>query len=106
MSEDEKTICSGSPSQVLNLKSFTLSFIVIAAIVAGYILFKDKIKLPVWILALNAIPFISMLWKFLQVKCLKYELTNERIKIFSGVFNRTIEEIELYRVKDLSLIHI
>lgn len=38
----------------------------------------------------------------MQVKCLKFELTSERLKVISGVLNRSTEEIELYRIKDTS----
>jgi uncharacterized membrane protein YdbT with pleckstrin-like domain len=99
MSEDEKVMCSGSPSQVLNLKAHSLSLLVIAIIVSFYIL----IELHYLILLITAIPVFSSLWKYLQVKCLKYELTNERIKIVSGVLNKKTEEIELYRVKDSTI---
>ena len=101
MSEDEKIICSSSPSQVLNLKAHSLSLLIIALIVTLYFLFKDKI--PALALLIIIIPAFSSFWKFLQVKCLKYELTNERIKIVSGVLNKKTEEIELYRVKDSTI---
>ncbi len=101
MSDDEEIVCKGNPSQVLNLKSYVLSIVVIIAIVVLYVLLKDKI--PAYSLALTAVPFFSALWKYLEVKCQTYELTNERIKIISGVLNKKTEEIELYRVKDSSI---
>ena len=97
---EEKTLCSSSPSQVLNLKSFFISVVFIAVVITIYILLENKYS---FILIITAIPFFSSLWKYLQVKCLKYELTNERIRIISGVLNKKTEEIELYRVKDSSI---
>jgi uncharacterized membrane protein YdbT with pleckstrin-like domain len=101
MSEDEEVLYFASPSQVLNLKAFFVSFITIAVIIAAYFSLKDKVS--GYVLAVIVIPMISSFWRYLQVKCLKYELTNERLKVVSGVFNRTTEEIELYRVKDSTI---
>jgi len=44
-----------------------------------------------------------MLWKWLVIKNTKYELTNERLITRYGVLNKTMDELELYRVKDYKL---
>lgn len=49
------------------------------------------------------IPIFIALWKYLQVRCKVYELTSERLRISEGIFSKKIEELELYRVKDLSM---
>jgi uncharacterized membrane protein HdeD (DUF308 family) len=41
-----------------------------------------------------------ILWRYLVVRNEEYELTNERLKMHSGVLNITTTEIELYRVTD------
>lgn len=46
------------------------------------------------------IPLGYAVWKYLTVKCRVFELTNERLRVTSGVINQTVDEIELYRVKD------
>lgn len=97
MSEEE-TVYMQSPSQILNLKSFVSTIIACAGIITLYVILRDK--LPWHILLLCIIPLTVSFWKFLKVKCMKYELTNERLKIISGILNRTTEEIELYRIKD------
>jgi len=43
------------------------------------------------------------LWRWLVVRCLRYRLTSERIRITTGVLNQKIDEIELYRVKDITM---
>lgn len=48
------------------------------------------------------VPLIYGIWKWLEIKCETYELTTQRFRILSGVFNREEEEMELYRVKDIS----
>ena len=99
MSEEE-TVFTQSPSQILNIKSFLSCIFACAVIVALYFVLKEK--MPWYILLACIIPVTRTLWSFLEVKCLKYELTNERLKIISGVLNRNTEEIELYRIKDSS----
>jgi uncharacterized membrane protein YdbT with pleckstrin-like domain len=37
------------------------------------------------------------------VRNLRYELTTERLRVRSGVLNKALEELELYRVRDYKL---
>ncbi|MBK1881712.1 PH domain-containing protein [Luteolibacter pohnpeiensis] len=90
---DEVSFWKTSPSQWLNLGAYLVSLIVIAGIVAGGIFF------PPAFIAL-VLPLAWIIWKYMVVKCQQFELTNERLKITSGVINQHIEEVELYRVKD------
>jgi uncharacterized membrane protein YdbT with pleckstrin-like domain len=46
------------------------------------------------------VAFFVILWKYLVVKNQVYELTNQRLKMHSGVLSKRIEELELYRVRD------
>jgi uncharacterized membrane protein YdbT with pleckstrin-like domain len=43
---------------------------------------------------------VVALWKYAAVRCQKYELTTQRLKLQAGVLSKKIDEIELYRVKD------
>ncbi len=47
------------------------------------------------------IPFA--IWKFLDTKYSKYSLTTQRLRLESGVLTKTIDEVELYRIKDTQL---
>ena len=49
------------------------------------------------------IPLAISFWKWLVVRCRRYELTTERLLLTSGVFSRDSQALELYRVKDYSL---
>lgn len=75
--------------------------ILAAAIVVGAI-FSGPL-LPFVLIGL-VIPAIWMLWKYLTVRCQRYELTTERLKIVTGVINQHIDEVELYRVKDVLMV--
>lgn len=91
----ENVILTIRPSQVLNLPHF----IVWSCI--GIVLFAIDgyfYSVPLWLLAVAIIS-----WRWLVVFCTKYELTTERIRFYRGVFNRKVDETELYRVRDYSI---
>ncbi len=75
--EAEREIWSGTPSQWQNV---------------GW-----------WIASILILPLPLAIWNWLVIRNTRYVLTNERLKIARGVFNRTIEDIELYRIKDTRL---
>jgi uncharacterized membrane protein YdbT with pleckstrin-like domain len=77
----EKLIVKGSPCQITNFWYYILC-------------------LP---LAFVGIGFIMFLVRFLKTKFTKYEITEERIIETTGVFSRSTDETELYRVKDIRL---
>ena len=41
-------------------------------------------------------------WRWSELRCIRYELTTERLRLTEGLVSRSINEIELYRVKDTS----
>ena len=47
------------------------------------------------------VPIFFALVYFLKTRCKVFELTTQRFKITSGVFTKTTETLELYRVKDI-----
>ena len=51
--------------------------------------------------AIVGIPYI--IWTYLVIKNKKYELTQERLILRSGVLNKKIEELELFRIRDYSI---
>ena len=73
----EEPVWSGRPSHINNLALYIVCTILV-------------------------IPVFYAIWKWLELKCTTYELTTQRLRIITGVFNREEEEIELYRVKDIS----
>jgi uncharacterized membrane protein YdbT with pleckstrin-like domain len=57
-----------------------------------------------WIALFVILPLAWMLWKYLTLRCRVFEVTHERLRIYDGVLNQEIEEIELYRVKDSNIL--
>jgi membrane protein YdbS with pleckstrin-like domain len=56
-----------------------------------------------WLSCVLVVTLPWALWRWLAVRARRYQLTSERLKIASGVLNRTIETLELYRVKDIAV---
>ena len=79
--QTEQTVWKGSSSQVTQLGLYVVCF------------------LTCWLV----VPIFIALWKWVQLRCFVYELTTERLKQTSGVFSKQVDELELYRVKDISL---
>ncbi|WP_455233285.1 PH domain-containing protein [Geopseudomonas aromaticivorans] len=77
----ESTLWNGSPSHVENMGTYILCA-----------LFSPLV-----------IPLFIALWKWLEVRTTKVELTTQRIIMRRGILSRRTDELELYRVKDYSV---
>jgi membrane protein YdbS with pleckstrin-like domain len=49
------------------------------------------------------VPVLIAVWRYLEQRCTRYTLTNERLTVSTGVLSKRIDELELYRVKDTRL---
>lgn len=56
-----------------------------------------------WPLALTGLAVLIVLWKWFENMAAKYEVTTERLIVRRGLIFKTIDEIELYRVKDVRM---
>lgn len=97
---DETLVFRGSPSQWTNSGAFFLSLLVAAGIVAAYYLTEVG---PLVLVAL-VLPFGFMFVRWLQTRSIVYEVTSERIRFSTGVFSRKSNELELYRVRDYTVV--
>ena len=93
---DETVIWKGRPSQILNLVPFTICILLDIAIIAG------SFAAP-FLLLLTIFPLVYIVWTYLKVHCRVFELTSQRLRMYEGVLNQEIDEIELYRVKDTTI---
>ena len=104
--DEETMIWEGHPSQLLNFGTFILCGL-LAGVLAGLALvFWDRLgaPFPFIILGVALIPLLYAIARWLQVKCQRYQLTTERLRLRSGVLSRHTHEVELYRVKDYLLL--
>ena len=92
----EEVLWKGSPSQVLNLGKYLVALLLGIGIAVGGLFFP-----PVW--AALVLPLGWALWTFIETRSIRHELTTERIRMSSGVFNQQLDDVELYRVKDTSM---
>ena len=76
MTSEEKQLYIGRPSQILNIISF---------IIWSWTLF---------------VPIII----YLKTRFTVYEITDQRIKLKTGILNQEIDECELYRVRDYKVV--
>lgn len=75
----EEVLWKGSPSQVMNLKVY---------VICG---------LLCWLI----VPIFIALWKWFDLRHHEYRLTTERLTLQTGLFTRTTDALELYRVRDI-----
>ncbi|HEY5553120.1 MAG TPA: PH domain-containing protein [Opitutaceae bacterium] len=97
---EETIVFRGSPSQWTNFGAFFLSLLVSGAIVAAYFLTTVG---PFLLLAL-VLPLGYMFVRWLATRSIVYEVTTERIRFSTGIFSRKSSELELYRVRDYSVV--
>jgi membrane protein YdbS with pleckstrin-like domain len=78
---EERTVWSGKPSQ----KSAALFYIVFFPFF--------------WMI----LPLLMIIYRYLVIRCTSYAFTTQRLTIKMGILNRSTEEVELYRVNDITL---
>ena len=77
----EETIWEGSPSHVARWGTYLLCL------------------LFCWLI----FPVFIALWTALRLKTTKYKLTTERLRVTDGILSKKTEDLELYRVRDITL---
>jgi len=105
---EEKTVWSGTSSQLVNVGVFLLCGFVFALLLVLLIMFWTPIaEMGTIVMALALVillsPLAYALTKVLLIKAIKYEISSERIKITTGIFSKQTNALELYRVKDYTL---
>ena len=104
----ERSVWEGTPSQVLNLSQYLLLAVVFLIIViGGAALLNSMERVPglsvAILIVLALVPLVIAGWKWLVVAHTRYELTTQRLRTRRGVFNKHLDELELYRVRDYKL---
>lgn len=105
----ERTLWTGTPSQWINFPQYVLWLSVFVVLIAlGVMMWESmQVTLPaamLWALVIAAfIPLFVIAWKCAIVATTQYELTTERLRTRWGVFNKHLDELELYRVRDYRL---
>jgi uncharacterized membrane protein YdbT with pleckstrin-like domain len=106
---EEKTIWQSRPSQFVNFGVFLFWGLLFLLILTLVIYFWDSLH-NLW----SVLPFVGLLasmiclfyiaLRWIITSSLKYTLTSERLLIESGVLSKRTQSLELYRVKDYTLV--
>ena len=96
-SEEEIPVWKGRSHQIVNFWPLAASLLLLILILVGAFAWKG------WLGWVSLIPLAYGGWLWLGTKLKVFELTSERIRIYEGILNQKINEVELYRVKDTSI---
>jgi uncharacterized membrane protein YdbT with pleckstrin-like domain len=103
--QPEQDVWSGHPSQILGTKAVLVALLMVVVGLAGfYFLYQTGIYASIITVALVWVGVMTAWWKYLTIRATHYRLTTERLVTARGVVTRRIDELELYRVKDTSVI--
>ena len=94
----ENNVWSGTPSQRRNLGLYLLCAVVMIALIASAIALHGSARAIVFVLLL--LPSGIAGWRWLGTANMQYTLTDQRLILRRGVFGRSTDYVELYRVKD------
>jgi uncharacterized membrane protein YdbT with pleckstrin-like domain len=106
---EESSVWKGSSSQILNLGAYLLCVFGAALVLAPIGLgLAGFLPLPAFAIALALVlllvPAGAAFWKWLHLRSRVYEITTERIQVTHGIFSRQTDSLELYRVKDMTVL--
>jgi uncharacterized membrane protein YdbT with pleckstrin-like domain len=99
-SSEETLLWRGTPSQWINFGTYFFCLLLAAGIVAAYFLTTGG---PLVLVALVA-PALLALARWIGTRSQVYEVTSERIRVSTGLLSRRTSELELYRVRDYTVV--
>jgi membrane protein YdbS with pleckstrin-like domain len=97
----EEEMWRGRPSQILNFKVYFFWTIVLLGTLSATVVRLDLWPLPA---ALAVIALLQITVRNLRIRSIQYIVSTQRVRIVSGLLNKEIQEIELFRVKD-TMVH-
>jgi uncharacterized membrane protein YdbT with pleckstrin-like domain len=96
---DELVVFRGSPSLLTRIGPIFLACLVIAAGITGVYMLQNN-----WLWIIPALALIHILVIVVVTRSIVYEVTSQRIRLQRGIFTKRTDELELYRVKDTTLV--
>lgn len=100
----ETTLWSGHTSQWVHFWYYFFCLLLAAGIIVAATV--PALAVPgVGMLAYLALllPFFMWIGRWVATKCTSYELTTQRFRMRTGILNKRVDELELFRVKDYSM---
>ena len=93
---EETSLWTGRTSQLVHTWFYLIWLLITGAIIAG------ATFNPLALIAL-VVPVFSIIGRWLVTRSTVYELTTQRLRKTTGILNKKLDELELYRVKDSTL---
>lgn len=100
----ETPVWRGTPSQWTNFGAFFFCLLLAGGVVAAYVLAPLEFTQRPFILLGLTLPFLWALSRWIGTRCHRYEVTSQRVKVTTGLLSRHSTELELYRVRDYSIV--
>lgn len=116
MQLEEKEIWAGKPSQYVNFNGYSVCVIIMLLYFPFDFFWHDPISQDIRrleyapiiyqsiVAALIILPILRAVYLWLSVFCRYYRLTTERLSESYGILNKVTEDLELYRVKDSTVV--
>lgn len=94
----ETTVWKGCASQWMHWQFYLVCILATIGIIALAYMWKGFMA---WVLLA---PLAAAAGRYWVTRCTTYELTTERLMKSSGVFSRRLDNLELYRVRDYTIL--
>lgn len=99
----ESTVWHGRTSQGINTGVFLLCAVIIIALLAVPLYFGLGSAFLLGFAGATLLPLGFALHRFMATRSTVYTLTTQRLRIKSGMLSQRVDELELYRVKDITV---
>ena len=102
----EEELWSGHPSQLLNVDVYLFwgALLIGTAAVLAYLMHRQLLDSGLWGLIIFGvvalIGAVNIAIAYFHLRTVEYVVSTQRVRVISGLFSKTIQEIELFRVKD------
>ncbi len=104
LSGGESLLWIGRPSERVIRGYWTVAAVCMTALTPVLYLAIEQNRGPAWIVGIlvaMAVPLVWAAWKQALVRHTSYELTSERLRVTHGILSLEVDDIELYRIKDI-----
>jgi uncharacterized membrane protein YdbT with pleckstrin-like domain len=99
----ETTLWSGHTSQWVHFWYYFFCLLLVAGILVGATPLAVATGIGALAYLALVIPFLMWIIRWWATKCTYYELTTQRLRMKTGILNKRVDELELFRVKDYSM---
>jgi len=103
----EELVWQGHPSHVTAFLLHVSAWVCAATLLTSAAILWQRFQNPTGAAACAVGALLALgvsLWNWVKVRSIRYEATTERLKTTTGILTRRMESLELYRVRDLSVV--